>query len=86
MHTLPVTLPPTARAQAPGGGVRVAAAAGSALQPQAVVLLEAASVAALAASKPGDWLEIEPSASFKVGRWPPERRFSHLARPAGCLP
>lgn len=52
-----------ARMQTPSGGVRVAAAAGSALQPLAVVLLEADSLAALAASRAGDWQVVESSAT-----------------------
>lgn len=66
-------------AQAPDGSVRVAAAAGSALQPQAVVLLAAAGVQALAGSKPGDWQVIEPSAAFKVGRWAAPRGVPRLS-------
>lgn len=52
--------------QTSAGGVHVAMVAGSALQPLAVVLLEAASEAALAASKPGDWVVVEASAAAPV--------------------
>ena len=48
--------------------MRVAAAAGSALQPAAIALLEAASPAALAGSKPGDWQLLQLSATSEVGR------------------
>jgi hypothetical protein len=52
--------------QGPDGAVKVAAAAGSALQPLAVVLLEAASLEQLTASKAEDWQVIEKSAATQV--------------------
>jgi hypothetical protein len=52
--------------QGPDGAVKVAAAAGSALQPLAVVLLEAASLEQLVASKAEDWQVIEKSAATQV--------------------
>ncbi|KAI7838093.1 hypothetical protein COHA_008101 [Chlorella ohadii] len=52
--------------ESPEGGVRVSAAAGSALQPAAIALLEVASVDALAGSKPGDWQLVQLSAATQV--------------------
>lgn len=46
----------------------MAVVAGSALQPPAVVLLEAANLEELAASKPEDWQVVEPSTTTEVGR------------------
>lgn len=46
----------------------MAAAAGSALQPAAIALLEVASADALAASKPGDWQLVQLSAAAPVRR------------------
>lgn len=54
--------------QAPDGAVHVAAAAGSALQPAAIGLLEVPSVDALAASKPDDWQLVQLSAATPVRR------------------
>jgi dipeptidyl aminopeptidase/acylaminoacyl peptidase len=52
--------------ESPDGGVRVAAAAGSALQPAAIALLEAASLDALAGSKAADWQLVQLSAATPV--------------------
>ena len=61
------SFPALPTAQAADGHVRVAAVAGSALQPLAVVLLEAASEVALADATSDDWALIEPSAATQVG-------------------
>lgn len=52
--------------QASDGSIHVAAAAGSALQPAAVVLLQVGSLQALASSKPEDWQVIQTSAATQV--------------------
>ncbi|PSC76207.1 dipeptidyl aminopeptidase acylaminoacyl peptidase [Micractinium conductrix] len=49
-----------------GGALRVAAAAGSALQPAAVVLLEVDGVEALKGCGPGDWQVVRTSADIQV--------------------
>jgi hypothetical protein len=49
------------------GKIKVAAAAGSALAPGAVALLEVEGVEALAASKPEDWQLVQRSATSEVG-------------------
>ena len=49
-----------------GGALRVAAAAGSALQPAAVVLLEVDGVEALKGCGPGDWQVVRTSADIQA--------------------
>lgn len=57
---------PTLALHEGAGGIQVAVVAGSALQPPAVVLLEAANLEELAASKPEDWQVVEPSTTTEV--------------------
>jgi hypothetical protein len=67
LHVIVLTLfPLPCILQGPNGAIKIAAAAGSALQPLAVVLLEAASLDQLAASKAEDWQVIERSAATQV--------------------
>lgn len=52
--------------QGSDGSIKIAAAAGSALQPVAVMLLEAANLEELATSKAEDWQVVEKSAGFEA--------------------
>lgn len=60
------SVPSLAVHEGPSGQIKVATTARWTLQPSAVVLLEAESLEALAASKPEDWQVIQPSAASQV--------------------